>query len=142
MIEIPTDDYEYGETLHFKTVGWSYYSGTFIRQIGDNITIKVTKVRWGIEDCIGTEETFNIKYLTDEINIDNLFTVYFPEVSRQEYDYYPELEYEELFDEDDNDVYIPTTIGTTNTIVKGINHIGKRDSKPRDGPMLTNRYNT
>lgn len=75
IIDTPTDDYEYGETLYFRDDLWAYYTGQFIRQVGEDITIKITEVRWGIEDSIGTEKTFNSKYLTEELNICSLFTV-------------------------------------------------------------------
>lgn len=131
--DTPADVYEYGEELYFTTSTWCYVTGQFLRQEGEDIIVKVTSVDFGPIDWIGEEMKFRSEHICEKVNLDSLFTSYTFEWDA--YDYTDE----ELSDYD-NDIEIPRVIGKVNTVVKGINHIGKKDCRPRDGPtnIVTN----
>ena len=139
IIDTPMDDYEVGEELYFRTSTWVYVTGKFLRQLPNDIVIKVTDVQWGPEDWKGTEMTFTKDSICEKINLDSMFTVYKFEESYT-YDW-TELECEELLREEEDEIYNPIVIGETNSIVKGKNHIDRKDSRPRDGPTVFIVYN-
>lgn len=128
IIETPANEYNLGEELCFL-VGCSFILGEYIRQTGDDITIKVTEVP-NLGTLVGIEMIFNKSNL---ILRGNSFLKY--EKLTFTFDEWDENDYvlidneeEELIDNEN-----PTTIGYINKRIYKINHVS---SQPRDGPLI------
>jgi hypothetical protein len=136
IIDTSADLYEYGEELYFRTSTWCYVTGRFLRQEGEDIIVKVTNVEWGPNDWVGDEMKFTEEHICEKINIESMFTMSYETYEISDWDIYTE----ELLEEEQEDIYNPTIIGTTNTIDKTIITIGNYTNRPRDGPT-TNHEN-
>jgi hypothetical protein len=140
--DTPADEFEYGEEMIFSH-NYRWINGTYERQEGDVIYIRITEetnYRLGMDEVpptIGTIEGFP---RDTQMFMSSLFSggmATFQHTEWTEYDW--DITIEKLLEDDIEDIYNPTTIGRTNTTIKGKNHIDKRNTKPRDNPTINER---